>query len=143
MQFATTTNDLAVLDATFDAAEAEGSKAVAVMIQADMFDPTVPGPAYTDFSAFTPVVTRLAARATAFDGPVYLFDGDSHVYNVDRPLAAGSSWPGFYGATTPVENLTRVTVEGSTTVDGYLRVSARPHDAAVLTWERIPFIPAT
>ena len=137
-----TANDLAVLDATFDAAQAEGSKAVAVMIQADMFDPTVPSPAYADYSAFTPIVHQLATRAAAFDGPVYLFDGDSHVYNVDKPLATGSSWLSFYGVTTPAENLTRVTVEGSTTVDEYLRVSVRPHDPVVLTWERVPFVPA-
>ena len=39
----------------------------------------------TDISAFQPLVQTLVDEASAFDGPVYLVNGDSHVYNSDRP----------------------------------------------------------
>lgn len=80
----------------------------------------------------------IAERATGFDGPVYLFDGDSHAYHQDRPLATGSRWPAFHGVTAPAGNLTRVTADGSTGVDDHLRVRVNPHSPAVLTWERVP-----
>jgi hypothetical protein len=43
-----------------------------------------------------------------------------------------------------VPNLTQVTVDGSTNVDNYLRVTiapehGRPGPAAVLSWARVPY----
>jgi len=61
------------------------------------------------------------------------------VYNSDNPLAAGSKWLQLYGVTTPVANLSRVTVDGSTGVDDYLRVTIDPRNEDVLTWTRVPF----
>ena len=52
-----------------------------------MFDPTVSGPAYADYFAFTPIVRALVEESQNFHGPVYLFNGDSHVYNSDHPLS--------------------------------------------------------
>ena len=80
-----------------------------------------------------------ARRAAAFPGPVYLLNGDSHQYNVDHPTGSGSSWLSFYGVDEPADNLTRITVDGSTGVDDYLRMRVDPHDSAVLTWEKVPF----
>jgi hypothetical protein len=70
---------------------------------------------------------------------VYLFNGDSHVYNDDQPLAAGPKWLSFYGVSQPVSNLTRVTVDGSTAVNNYLRVTVHPSGSSVLDWTRVPF----
>ena len=70
---------------------------------------------------------------------MYLFNGDSHVFNEDHPLAAGSSWLSFYGVDPAVANLTRVTVDGSTGVYNYLRVTITPADPKLLTSERVPF----
>jgi hypothetical protein len=39
----------------------------------------------------------IAQESASFCGPVYLFNGDSHVYNSDQPLTAGSKWLSFYG----------------------------------------------
>ena len=39
----------------------------------------------------------------------------------------------------PVPNLSRVTVDGSTAVDNYLKVTVHDHGRAVLTWTRVPF----
>jgi hypothetical protein len=43
------------------------------------------------------------------------------------------------GVTTPVANLSRVTVDGSTGVNDYLRVTIDPDNKDVLTWTRVPF----
>jgi hypothetical protein len=61
-----------------------------------MFDVTVAIPQFADYSGFRPIGQAIIDRSSAFDGPVYLFNGDSHVYNTDQPLVAGSSWMSFY-----------------------------------------------
>jgi hypothetical protein len=124
---------------TFERAKREHLRGVVLLQQADMFDPTVPNPQFADYYAFAPIVAAIAREAAAFRGPVYLFNGDSHVYNSDTPLAQGSPWLSFYGVTTPAPNLTRVTVDGSTGVNDYLRVTAHEHGPEVLTWEKVPF----
>jgi len=135
---------VAQLRETFDRAARTNARAVVVMTQADMFTPDQLDAAQTDpdsVSGFRPVVAALAEEAAAFDGPVYLFNGDSHEYTADAPLAPGSPWLDVYGV-EPVTNLDRVTVQGSATSDEWLRVSVAP-DAAktdeVLRWERVPF----
>jgi hypothetical protein len=35
-------------------------------------------------------VRAIAQEPSTFDGPVVLFNGDSHVYNQDHPMAADS-----------------------------------------------------
>ena len=124
---------------TFAQARDEHNKSVVLLTQADMFDPTVANPTFASYYAFQPIVQAIAQEAANFRGPVYLFNGDSHVYNSDQPLAAGSKWLQLYGVTTPVANLSRVTVDGSTGVNNYLRVTIDPHNEDVLTWTRVPF----
>jgi len=65
--------------------------------------------------------------------------GGSHIYKSDNPLAAGSKWLSFYGIGQPVPNLSRITVDGSTNVNDYLRVTVHGHGTPVLTWVRMPF----
>ena len=130
---------IAQVHTTFAGAALRGDRAVALYTQADMFDPGVP--ATEDYySAFRPLIQAIALDSALFGKPVYLFNGDSHKFNVDNPLAAGSSWLSFYGATA-ANNLTRVTVDGSENNKDYLRVDInRPGSGAdVLTWERVPF----
>jgi hypothetical protein len=124
---------------TFAQARDEHNKAVVLLTQADMFDPTVSNPVFADWYAFQPIVQAIAREASAFHGPVYLFNGDSHQYNSDQPLAAGSKWLSFYGVSQPVTNLSRVTIDGSTAVNNYLRVTIDPHSKDVLSWTRVPF----
>jgi hypothetical protein len=124
---------------TFAQARARHNKSVVLLTQADMFDPTVANPSYADYFAFQPIVQAIAQESARFDGPVYLFNGDSHVYNSDQPLAAGSKWLSLYGVTEPVSNLSRVTVDGSTGVKNYLRVTVDPGSHDVLSWTRVPF----
>lgn len=128
----------------FADARANRDRAVTLLTQADMFDPTVTNPAFADYYGFQPIVAAIAREASNFRGPVYLFNGDSHVYNADHPLAAGSPWLAFYGITTPLTNLSRTTVDGSTAVNDYLRVTVNPdrHSSDVLSWTRVPFATA-
>jgi hypothetical protein len=122
-----------LIDRTF--ARAEGKRAVVLMMQADMFEGT---PSEANGSAFRPVVQAIAEGAAGFDGPVYLLNGDTHVFERDNPLEAGSPWLSFYGLAAPVPNLTRITVEGAAGVDEYLRVTVDVHDPEVLVFERVP-----
>ncbi|MFF4824644.1 hypothetical protein [Streptomyces sp. NPDC001312] len=124
---------------TFAAAAHEHNKAVVLLTQADMFDPTVTNPSFADYYAFRPIVKAIAEESAKFRGPVYLFNGDSHVYNSDKPLDTGSQWLPFYGVKTVAPNLHRVTIDGSTDVRNWLKVTIDPGGKQVLSWTRVPF----
>lgn len=127
-----------LVEETFARARQTNARAVAVFQQADMFDPSYQ-PTW-DVSAFQPLVQALVDEASTFDGEVYLFDGDSHVYNVDRPLATGSRWLGIHGVQGSADNLTRITVDGEANNTNFLQVTVnRPGAAHVLAWERVPY----
>jgi hypothetical protein len=152
-----TASDIALINETFDHATEEHSRAVVLMVQADMFDPTLPCPSapatpcppvFSQWNGFQTLVQTIAARAAAFKKPVYLFDGDSHVFNVDKPFAAGAAWPAkygagswnsFYGVTTPADNLTRITIDGSTGVNNWLKVTIDEANPQVLSYVQVPF----
>ncbi|HET7799440.1 MAG TPA: metallophosphoesterase family protein [Humibacillus xanthopallidus] len=132
-------NALAVVRSSFAAARQHHDRAVVILQQADMFDPTYT-PAPSDISAFTPLVRALVEESSTFDGDVYLVNGDSHVYNADRPLAAGSAWLTTYGVTGSADNLQRVTVDGSANNTDWLRMTVRS-SGPTLSWERVPYAP--
>jgi hypothetical protein len=136
---ARTEADIRLLHRAFRQAREAHDRGVVVMQQADMFDPTyTPTPA--DIGAFTPWVQALVEESSRFRGPVYLLDGDSHVYNTDRPLASGSGWLSTYGIDGTADNLTRVTVDGSANNVDWLRVRINPRGSAdLLSWERVPY----
>lgn len=134
-------NAIALVRSTFGSARAQRDRAVVIHLQADMFDPTyTPEPGSN--RAFVPLVQTLIDEATRFEesgGEVYLIDGDSHVFHVDRPLAAGSRWLDFYGVRGSA-NLTRITVDGSTNNTNWLRVSVHPNARrGVLSWVQVPY----
>jgi hypothetical protein len=130
---------IALIRDTFRRAKSHRDRAVVLLTQADMFDATVTGPEFADYYAFQPIVRAIAEESAAYRGQVYLFNGDSHVYRQDEPLAGGSPWLSFYGIDSAADNLTRVTVEGSTGVDEWLKVSVNRRGAEVLTIERVLF----
>ena len=129
--------NIAALRQTFADAKKHHSRAVSISLQADMFDPTYDVP-FENNSAFQPLVRELVKQSNAFDGPVYLFNGDSHVYNSDKPLASGSKWLRFYGVSGAANNLTRVTVDGSDNNTDWLKVSV-VDGPEVLRWQRVPY----
>jgi hypothetical protein len=134
-----TAADIAALHHAFAEARERGDRGVVIMQQADMFDPSYV-PTWGDIGAFQPWVQAIIDEASRFHGPVYLMDGDSHVYHTDRPLAAGSSWLTTYDVHGSADNLTRVTVDGSSNNHDWLRVTVtKPGAATLLRWERVPF----
>jgi hypothetical protein len=127
-----------LVEDTFARARQTNARAVAIFQQADMFDPSYQ-PTW-DVSAFQPLVQALVDEASTFHGEVYLFDGDSHVYNVDRPLAAGSRWLEIHDVQGSADNLTRVTVDGEANNTNFLQVTVNRSGADhVLSWERVPY----
>jgi hypothetical protein len=104
----------------FAAAKAAHSKGVLITIQADMWDPAAVQTHFADTKL------ELFRQATAFDGPVVLVNGDSHSFEMTKPLTdyATTNAAGLAGPNV-VENVTRVTTFGeaqnhwvSVTVDG-------------------------
>ncbi|GEM_PF-1890602 len=125
--------------ASFATARQKQDRAVAIYLQADMFDPTYT-PTWNDVSAFQPLVQALVTESSSFDGDVYLFNGDSHLYNSDQPLASGSHWLSTYGVTGAADNLHRITVDGSSNNKDWLKVTInRPGAGSTLSWERVPY----
>ncbi|MCW3016360.1 MAG: rane protein [Solirubrobacterales bacterium] len=130
---------VAWLNHIFDTAQDRNDEAVVIGIQADMFDPAIVGDR-TQYEAFTPFVRALAARARAFKGPVLLLNGDSHVYGADRPLADPAATNSqIYGITRAVPNLQRVTIDGSSNANDYLRLHVDRKDPGVFSFERVPY----
>jgi hypothetical protein len=137
-----TAADITHIHEAFADARRDHQSAVVLLTQADMFDPTVTNPSFADYYGFQPIVAAIVREAAAFPGQVYLFNGDSHVYNVDHPLAQGSTWLSFYGVSRPLTNLTRITVDGSSNANDYLRVTVNRHGPQVLSWTKVPFTTA-
>ncbi len=94
-------------------------------MQADMF-------AGAGGGGYDAIVERIAERASGFDGPVLLLEGDTHKFLVDEPLASGSS---THAVTTRAPNLTRIVVEGETAGE-WLRLSVNPRAARLFSWTR-------
>ncbi len=130
---------IANVRAAFAEARRNGRRAVVLMQQADMFDPTVTDPQPAAYSAFRPLVQVIVDESRRFRGPVYLFDGDSHVYHQDRPLARGSKWLDFYQVRGRADRLLRTTVDGEERgTSTYLKVTVQPRGREVLRTQRVP-----
>jgi hypothetical protein len=117
------------LDRTFAAARAYGTATVVLIMQADMW-------AGGASNGFNDTIQRIAQRTLAYGKPVLLIQGDSHVFKVDNPLANGD--PG-HGVTTPVPNLTRLVVQGSTTqtLTEWVKVHIDTSALPPFSWTRI------
>lgn len=118
--------DLDWIDRAFDLAEETDARGVVVAMQADMWS----GATRTGFNA---IVQRLADRASAFEGPVLLLEGDTHDFLVDQPLASGSP---SHGVTTAAPNITRIVVEGETASE-WLRLTVDAQAPELFSWERM------
>ncbi|WP_346957987.1 hypothetical protein [uncultured Arthrobacter sp.] len=129
---------------TFADAERRNDRAVVLMTQADMFDPSQLAAATANpdtVSGFREIVQAIIDETNSFDAPVYLINGDSHVFAENRPLAEGSPWLDIYGQPA-ADDLQRITVDGSANATNYVRFTVAGNDAdgaGVLAWERVPF----
>ena len=128
------------LQAAFARAEQEGAKAVVIALQADMWDPAAVAPGGDGLGNYTLFVHELAALSLHFGRPVLLLNGDSHVFGADRPLADPASPSGRIHGTPAVPNLTRITVQGSTSAPAeWLRLTIDPHAPGVVSWENVVY----
>jgi len=133
------------LTKTFELAETQGAKAVLLGVQADMWDPAAVVAGGDGLDGYDQFVQRLAALAVHFGRPVLLINGDSHVYGADHPLSAEYfSNPGSLGdlhhVGFPVQNFTRITVQGSTNLPHeWLRISIDPKTPWVFSWEHVVY----
>jgi Calcineurin-like phosphoesterase len=129
---------------TFSEAVRRNDRAVVILTQADMFDPSLLAAATANpdaVSGFRDIVATIIEETNRFDGPVYLINGDSHVFAENQPLAEGSPWLEIYGQ-QPADDLQRVTVDGSANATNYVKftVAANSTDGpGTLTWEKVPF----
>jgi len=133
--------DLVWMDRIFDRAREEHVEAVAIGIQADMWDPAIEGDP-TQYDHFQPIVQELARQALRFSGPVLLLNGDSHKFIDDHPLADPSrpQNKSIYGIAQDVPNLRRITVNGSTTpCHEWLKLTADPRASGVFSYQRVLF----
>jgi hypothetical protein len=136
-----TAADIDWLDGIFHRARENDARAVVIGIQADMWDPAIEGdPASYDH--FTSIAQELSKQSFAFRRPVLLFNGDSHQFVDDHPLAdpARPQNKSIYGITQDVPNLHRITVNGSTTpCHEWLRLRIDPRSSALFSYERVRF----
>jgi hypothetical protein len=136
-----TSADLAWLGHLFHEAKHDDARAVVIGIQADMWDPAIEGdPAQYDH--FQPIVQALASQARAFHGEVLLFNGDSHAFTDDHPLADPTrpQNKSIYGIGQDVPNLHRITVNGSTTpCHEWLRLQIDPRAEEPFSYQRVRF----
>jgi len=132
--------DIRWLQAAFDRAQAMHARAVVIGLQADMWDPEAVAPGGDGLYNYTAFVHKLADLSVHFARPVLLINGDSHVYGADHPLADPTSATGRIHGTQAVPNLTRITVQGSTTAPAeWLRLTIDPRSANVFSWKNVPY----
>ncbi|RAX44234.1 hypothetical protein DQ354_16160 [Arthrobacter sp. AQ5-06] len=135
---------LAQIRETFADAERRNDRAVVLMTQADMFDPSLLAAASANpetMSGFREIVQTIIEETNGFDAAVYLINGDSHVFAENQPLAEGSPWLDIYGQPS-ADNLQRITVDGSNNATNYVRFTVAGNSAdgaGVLSWEKVPF----
>jgi hypothetical protein len=126
---------IAQIQSAFATAKANNSRAVVLMTHVDMFAPGTQYLAYQN--AYRSIVRAIASESKAFKKPVFLFNGDTHIYAKDKPLN-NAKWLSFYGISGGAPNLTRVSIEGETYVDEYVRVNV-VSTAEVLQIQRIAY----
>lgn len=128
------TANLAWLNASFAAAKQAHSKAVLIVLQADMWDPEAA--AGNALGHYADTKNALARLAIDFGKPVVLVNGDSHSFEITKPLtdaatvnAAGDNGPNV------IENFTRVTTFGEYQ-NYWVSATVDPKDPNVFTFDQ-------
>jgi hypothetical protein len=136
-----TAADIRWLERAFAQAETDNAKGILIGLQADMWDPAALEAGGDGLDGYTGFVQELADLSVHFGRPVLLINGDSHVFEADHPLADPTSATGLIHHTQAVSNLTRITVEGSTAADEWLRLSIDPRSSELFSWQRVQYLP--
>jgi hypothetical protein len=115
---------------SFAAAEAGKSKAVMLVLQADMFGDSPDNPAGTTADPtdhFADTKAALAREAAAYGKPVVIVNGDSHFLTVDKPLTDDAG--------NVIMNVTRVMTFGSA-LNHWVSATVDPGDPQVFTFHQ-------
>lgn len=127
----------------FAMAEADNAAGLVIGLQADMWDLSALEPGGDGLGAYTPFVQQLASLTLEFGRPVLLINGDSHLFEADRPLADPASPTGIVHGTPAVPNLTRITVQGSTNLPHeWLRLTIDPRNPDLFSWQNVVYCAA-
>lgn len=115
---------------SFAAAKQAGSRGVVLAMQADMWDPSAVQTHFQDTK------DELVRQVTAFGGPVVLVNGDSHSFEVDKPLKdfATTNAAGAAGGNV-IENFTRVTTFGEYQYH-WVSMTVDPSDPELFTFHQ-------
>lgn len=126
--------NLAWLRASFAAAKAAHSKAVMIVTQADMWDPNAAADGALGHYDDTKAV--LARLTIDFAKPVVLVNGDSHSFEITKPLtdAATTNAAGDDGGNV-IENFTRVTTFGEAQ-NHWVSATVDPMDPEVFSFHQ-------
>ncbi len=126
--------NLAWLDASFAAARQADSKAVMIVLQADMWDPEAA--AEDALAHYEDTKSELARLVIDFRKPVVLVNGDSHSFEMDKPLtdAATTNAAGDDGPNV-IENFTRVTTFGEAQLH-WVSATIDPKDPNVFSFHQ-------
>jgi hypothetical protein len=129
------------LQTAFKYADRTNAKAMVIALQADMWDPeALPAVGGAGLDQYTPFVHELATQTNLFHRPVLLLNGDTHLYQVDRPLAKPNSPTGLIHKTPPVSNLLRIVVQGSTNPPAeWLRLTINPESFNTFDWSNVKY----
>lgn len=118
--------NVAWLQATFEAAQAQQSRAVVIAFQADVFDARTPFEDFPGWSGFKrSIEATLLPLTERWGKPVLVIHGDSHHFRIDQPFTLQKR---------PLRNVTRLIVPGAADVRG-VRVEVR--DAGSFAFELI------
>ena len=146
------------IETAFNEAESKHAKAMVIQVQADMWD--LDGNVPSHISNYKPYIDSIAAHTKAFNKPVLLLNGDSHVYRSDNPLVknapclteSGACSNDAYGSQPHgynVPNFHRITVHGSTFPMEWLKLTISQTNNAASTsafgpfsWMRVTAVPA-
>ena len=116
----------------FARATAASAAGVMIGLHADMWTLGALG-------GYTPLVQELATLSAGFGKPVLLVNGDTHVFQVERPLD-NLSLAGMVHAAPSAPNLTRITVHGDVHKPRqWLRVTVDPRTVEVFSWRNVVY----
>ena len=134
--------NFAWLDRVFANAHSD-SRAVVLLVQADMWDGTL-ATRSTTISAYDDMVIKIGQLAAAYGKPVLLIEGDSHIFRIDQPYTPSSPLFGLHPNTPVATNLTRMVMNGSASRTEYVRLTIDPKPkkgSEVFTFVEVPLNP--
>ncbi len=130
--------DLRWLDKAFKHARSGNTKAVVIMLQADMWDLDSKQLSDNHLTQYKQFIDSIASHTREFGKPVLLINGDSHFYRSDNPLVQGApcavETTVGTATTTCADSVANGVLKGITIADPY---DTQPNGYHVANFHRI------